>query len=412
MAAQELLDSTREMPFPVYTGADASGSIERISAHDITPDQFAHKYIRRGMPVVVTNVMDAWPAFRDGDRKWTIEWFRKTYGHIKPAGGIDTEGRKEYVSLGEYLDRFGDYARLPRGKPIPYLRTWYFSDDIPELVDDFEPPALFHSSDAFERLPEDLRPPFRWLFFGPAGTQSKMHVDIWETDAWLGMLEGEKTFTLYHPAHRKLLEVGDNVWPDLLNPPNKEKFPLQSEAVPAQTLLRAGEIIYIPRKWPHHAVAQSASISLTLNFAPTVVKTQVKRPVLSVCPSVSVGPSFSVSPPTPCPWHPPLSETHTTLTGNAIHLHTYTCTHTHTRTHTHTHTHTHTCTHTHTHTHTYTCISSRQDPTQLAATRSCAQGLRYSARSGALCPPRQSLSRQRTWPTPFRLSSTSPTARP
>jgi histone arginine demethylase JMJD6 len=259
----------------VFTGADYVGEIERISAHDITPEDFAQKYIKRGMPVVLTNAMDAWPAFREGERKWTIEWFKKTYGDVKPSTGIDTDGCKEYISLGEYLDKFDEYSKLDKGKSIPYLRTWYFSDDIPELVDDFTPPSHFHASDAFLRLPEDLRPPFRWLFFGPAGTQSKMHVDIWETDAWLGMLQGDKTFTLYHPAHRKLLEVGDNVWPDILSPPKTDKFPRQAEAVPAQTLLKAGEIIYIPRKWPHHAVAQSPSISLTLNFAPTVVKTQV-----------------------------------------------------------------------------------------------------------------------------------------
>jgi len=56
-------------------------------------------------------------------------------------------------------------------------------------------------------MSKDLQPPFKWLFFGPAGTQSKLHVDVWETDAWLGMLEGSKTFTLYHPAHRKHIEV-------------------------------------------------------------------------------------------------------------------------------------------------------------------------------------------------------------
>ena len=48
---------------------------------------------------------------------------------------------------------------------MPYLRTWYFSDDIPELVEDFTPPPLFHSTDAFGRLPEDLQPPFRWQTF-------------------------------------------------------------------------------------------------------------------------------------------------------------------------------------------------------------------------------------------------------
>ena len=267
--------------YTVYTGADDSGQIQRISARDITPEEFAQRYIKKGMAVVLTDAMEAWPAFQSGSgRKWTIEWFKETYGHIKPGTGIDTAGSKEYMTLGDYLDKFDDYARLPKGTAIPYLRTWYFSDDIPELVDDFTPPPLFHSTDAFLRLPEDLRPPFRWLFFGPPGTESKMHVDIWETDAWLGMLEGEKTFTLYHPAHRKYLEVGDNVWPDLLSPPNVKKFPEQCNAVPAQTLLKAGEIIYIPRKWPHHAVAQSPSISLTLNFAPTVVKTAVMQHVV------------------------------------------------------------------------------------------------------------------------------------
>lgn len=35
------------LPFPVHTGADNSGEIERISAHDITPEEFAQKYIKR-----------------------------------------------------------------------------------------------------------------------------------------------------------------------------------------------------------------------------------------------------------------------------------------------------------------------------------------------------------------------------
>jgi hypothetical protein len=174
------------------------------------------------MPVVVTDAMDAWPAYREGERKWSIDWFAQTYGHVTPATGVDTAGVKEYISLGEYLakvksDEYGQvrgrararrtaHARAPgdrgnawrasahaprsasdrerpppcssthddpathpsasvqlgKDKPVPYLRTWYFSDDIPELVEDFTPPPLFHSSDAFGRLPEDLRPPFRW----------------------------------------------------------------------------------------------------------------------------------------------------------------------------------------------------------------------------------------------------------
>jgi hypothetical protein len=66
----------------------------------------------RGMPVVVTGAMDAWPAFREGGRKWSIDWFAQTYGHVKPGTGIDTAGVKEYISLGEYLAKFDEYAKV------------------------------------------------------------------------------------------------------------------------------------------------------------------------------------------------------------------------------------------------------------------------------------------------------------
>jgi histone arginine demethylase JMJD6 len=224
--------------------------------------------------------MDEWPAYKQGSsRKWTFEFFKSEYGN-EPCT-VDTAGSKVDTTLGEYISKLHEYGRAALAKQqVPYLRTWYFSDDIPALVDDFEPPAHLHSTDAFLRLPEDLRPPFRWLFFGPAGTESKVHVDVWETDAWLGMLEGHKTFTLFHPAHRKYIEASHNEFPDLLRPPNAARFPQQSLAVPAQVLLGPGEILYIPRKWPHHAVAQTASISLTLNFAPAAAKAAVMEKVI------------------------------------------------------------------------------------------------------------------------------------
>lgn len=101
-----------KMPYPVYTGADDRGEIERISAYDITPIEFGQKYIKRGMPVVVTNAMDAWPAFKEGERKWSIDWFTKNYGEVRPGTGIDTSGIKEYMSMSDYLGKFDEYAQV------------------------------------------------------------------------------------------------------------------------------------------------------------------------------------------------------------------------------------------------------------------------------------------------------------
>ena len=67
---------------------------------------------------------------------------------------------------------------------------------------------------------------------------------------WLGNLEGEKVFTLYHPSMRPYIERAENDWADLRNPIDAEAFPRFRKAVPAQTKLKAGEIIYIPRRWP------------------------------------------------------------------------------------------------------------------------------------------------------------------
>ena len=259
----------------VFPGSAECGEIKRVRACDITSEEFEATYINRGMPVVITGLMDDWPAFQNGPRNWTFDVFSSQYGNT--VCPIDTNGTKEHMPLADYFRRFDEYEKLPKGSPLPYLRTWFFADDIPELVNDFKPPAHFHRSDAFKKLPEDLQPPFQWLFFGPKGTESKLHVDIWETDAWLGMLQGVKTFTLFHPAHRKYLEGDLNDWADLLNPVNETKFPQQHCSFAATTDLSEGEIIYIPRKWPHHAVAQSSSISLTLNFAPIVTKSSILR---------------------------------------------------------------------------------------------------------------------------------------
>lgn len=80
----------------------------------------------------------------------------------------------------------------------PYARTWNFDDDCPELSADIAP--LPHFEDFFQLLPENRRPPFKWIFIGPAGAYTPLHVDVWHTDAWLCNLHGRKTFLLFHPA--------------------------------------------------------------------------------------------------------------------------------------------------------------------------------------------------------------------
>lgn len=263
----------------MYTGRQML-EVPRVAASEISPADFVAKYVKRALPVVLTGAMADWPAFADAEKRWTIENFSHRFGDTQVV--VDTAGKKEIKAIRDYLASFPDCSAQLReaarngepAPPMPYLRTWYFADQLPELVSEFETPAHF-ADDAFRRLPDDMVPPFQWLFFGPKGTESKLHVDVWETDAWLGNLEGEKIFTLYHPSMRPYIEREENDWADLRKPVDPERFPNFHKAVPAQTVLRAGEILYIPRRWPHHALATQDSVSLTLNFCPQMAQSKV-----------------------------------------------------------------------------------------------------------------------------------------
>jgi hypothetical protein len=236
----------------MYTGRQML-DVPRVAASEITPAEFVEKFVNRALPVVLTGAMADWPAFADAEKRWTIENFSRRFGDTPVI--IDTAGSKEIKPIREYLASFPACSAQLReaakkgekAPPMPYLRTWYFADQLPELVGEFGTPPQF-ADDAFRRLPEDMVPPFQWLFFGPKGTESKLHVDVWETDAWLGNLEGEKVFTLYHPSMRPYIEREENDWVDLRMPVDAERFPKFTKAVPAQTTLKAGEIIYIPRR--------------------------------------------------------------------------------------------------------------------------------------------------------------------
>ena len=271
---EQVPESAVPLQLRPHTG-DGCLEIPRVAADSITPQDFEAKYIQRAMPVILTGAMEAWPAFAAGsDQRWSIENFSRRFGETEVT--VDTAGAKERVKVSSYLARFPAYRkeqelawkRGEKGPPAPYLRTWFFQDALPELAEDFSTPAHF-ADDAFRRLPEDMVPPFQWLFFGPRGTESKLHVDVWETDAWLGNLEGSKLFTLYHPSMRKYVEARPNEWADVLSAPiDPQVFPNFHKATPAQAILGAGEILYIPRKWPHQAVALTDTVSLTLNFCP------------------------------------------------------------------------------------------------------------------------------------------------
>ncbi len=85
----------------------------------LTPESFAREYLHPMKPVVLSDLTATWPA----RTKWTIEYFKEKYGHLrvpvvsnnysKPGKGYMEPDR--VISFREYLEIPGETLFMPSG---------------------------------------------------------------------------------------------------------------------------------------------------------------------------------------------------------------------------------------------------------------------------------------------------------
>ena len=132
------MGSTQVQWTAVPTFPDAI-ACEKKSVADITPDAFERDYVHRAIPCVLTDVTAEWPC----RHAWSLSFFADTYGDMEVSVDDGSKGKMR-TTMREYIDRFDEFARDaeasasddPTGRPsvtVPYLRTWNFEDDAPEL---------------------------------------------------------------------------------------------------------------------------------------------------------------------------------------------------------------------------------------------------------------------------------------
>jgi hypothetical protein len=268
--------------------------IERVSGVELHAFEREH-LTGPGRPVVVTDAMAAWPAAT----KWGFEFFTREYGEetviVTDRLGKASVGRK--VKLGEFLvyARFPNLTSLaqsPSTTPF-YLTSFSPFAKHPELLQDFAEPYFIDN--AYRELQGPLWDwyveQFSWIFMGPPGTLSPLHLDLFGTHAWLAQITGRKHFLLYSPEDRPYL-YGGSFDPDA---PDLEQCPLLPKARPIECVLEPGEVMAIPRGWAHRVISLDPAISLTFNF---VNRSNLVSHVMEICRGLPLwvrkisGPSF------------------------------------------------------------------------------------------------------------------------
>lgn len=241
----------------------ASKAVTEVASRDLPYDAFVADFMRRNRPVVVRGAVASWPALR----RWTPDYFRTRFHDKLVQVSYD-----EKIPFSVFIDGV-EASTIER--PGPYMYRLFLHESLPEVLEDLVPqnPYAFPRRFASPLLPEYWRRPdgyVKLLIGGVGGGFPVMHFDTENVHASVTEIYGDKEFILFPPGDGAYLypksnqlnhsAIDDPTAPDL------DKFPLAAKATCYRTVLRPGDMVFVPCGWWHTARVLSTSISIGMNM--------------------------------------------------------------------------------------------------------------------------------------------------
>ncbi|MCB0571961.1 MAG: cupin-like domain-containing protein [Phaeodactylibacter sp.] len=215
---------------------------------------FAQEYLKPGIPVIFTDLMDPWPA----KEKWTIDFFKTVYGNLMVPVFSDNVSKpgKNYmepdmvIPLSEFLEQ------LEQGPTNLRLFLFNIFRHAPELCNDYSIPTIM---DGFIR-------DFPFMFFGGEGSKVALHYDIDLSHVFLNQFHGRKRVVLFPPEQSKKLYQHPFTVASYIdvNQPDYKQFPALRNAHGFECILHPGETLFIPSGYWHYIEYTDGGYSISL----------------------------------------------------------------------------------------------------------------------------------------------------
>ncbi|WP_373532627.1 cupin-like domain-containing protein [Vampirovibrio sp.] len=238
------------------------GEVERRER--LSRDEFYESYYYRNRPVVITGMLNDWPALT----RWTPDYLKASYGHLEvevqcgrsqdPEYEINSDQYKKRMPFSEYIDWVNSGLETNNfymtannsGHNASVLKGLW--QDVPLLSEYLKA--------------DEANQGFFW--YGPQGTVTPLHHDL--TNNFMAQVQGHKMVRMIPPS--RLPEVYNHLHcysqVDLSNP-DYERFPQFAGVRTMDVMLAPGEILFLPVGYWHHVVGVEISITMTYtNFLP------------------------------------------------------------------------------------------------------------------------------------------------
>ncbi|XP_063685447.1 bifunctional arginine demethylase and lysyl-hydroxylase JMJD6-like [Bolinopsis microptera] len=260
-------------------------TVPRVDARSLSCEEFRNKYEIPRIPIVLTHLMEDWPAMT----KWTMKKLVKKYRNQSFKVGEDNRGNSVKLKLKYYKD----YVSCNKDDSPLYVFDGNYGEHRKkcQFLEDYKVPEYF-AEDLFRLVGEKRRPPYRWVVFGPKRSGTSVHIDPLGTHAWNALVSGYKRWILF-PTHtarwllkQKLPDSEAITWFKFVHPQTDDpNWP--EDCKPIECLQGPGEMMFVPGGWWHAVLNVSDTVAVThnyvstANFAASWHKTARGRPKLS-----------------------------------------------------------------------------------------------------------------------------------
>ena len=218
---------------------------------------FCRRFCSPLRPVVFRGLACEWPC-----GQWSLDMFSAKYGNETSHVTADGENF-EIMSVNTFCQL------IKGGSSLMYMKdaTWH---NTTPLVEDFTTPAMFRNllcspslTNVHPRLDSPNYPAWSWMYMGPRGSSSPIHVDIFESSAWNLVVQGRKLWVFFPPCKEELLQDEHG---EFVDPFHRDNFDQIVPLHPVVVLQNEGDVVFTPSGWWHAVLNLEPGIALTENF--------------------------------------------------------------------------------------------------------------------------------------------------